>query len=586
MYPHHVLFGRDRQPFDDGRFWFHDGVHFPEPLYPFDALVADRATLSLSQASSRLFVVPPSLGCEYRILNGYFYLSANSVTDEGALNHRAQLFAKRGGFYYDHWDDLYSAWRDKVDEATRELRSLEVPDLPEVEDESVVTTGRGFGSSHALLVAYDRLLEGMDRVWQYHFEFLNLGYGAYLGFYGLCRRAFPTLPDETIARMVSAIEVDVLRPDDELRRLALLALQAGVAEPVKESRTESELLDALAGHESGERWLAEFRDVQDPWFYFSFGNGFYHDHRSWIDDTSRPLATIGSYIRSCQSGEDVARPYQAVAAERDRITTECRALLADDTRDAFEASLALARTVFPYVENHNFHIDHRYMTLFWNRTREFGALLAERGFLREQEDVFFLRHEEVRLALEELRLEWSTGGAGVALGPSHWPPIVARRKSIYEAMRRWAPPSALGVAPDSITEPMTVMLWGITNERVNEWLAEGEAAPENSISGLPASRGLAEGPARVLLDPARIGELRDGEILVAPSASTSWTPVFHTIAAVVLDTGGIMCHAAIVAREYGLPAVVGTGSATTRIKTGERLRVDAETGIVTIVERD
>jgi phosphohistidine swiveling domain-containing protein len=584
MYPHHVLFGPEQSALDDALFWFHDGLHFPEPLYPFDALVADRATLCLSQASSRLFVVPSSLGCEYRILNGYFYLSANSVTDEATLARRAELFAQRGGFYYRHWDELYAAWREKVDGATRELQSLEVPDLPEVEDESVVTTGRGFGSSHALLVAYDGLLEGMDRVWQYHFEFLNLGYGAYLVFYDLCRREFPTLPDQTIARMVSAIDVDVLRPDDELRRLALLAIELGISEPVKESRSESELRVALGRDEAVASWLAEFRDVQDPWFYFSFGNGFYHHHRSWVDDTSRPLATIGSYIRSRQSGNDIARPYDALAADRDRITAECRAALSEDARASFDRSLALARTVFPYVENHNFHIDHRYMTLFWNKTRAFGALLARNAFLHEQEDVFFLRHEEVRLALEELRLVWSTGGAGVARGTSYWPTIVARRKSIYEAMRQWAPPPALGRAPESITEPMTIMLWGITDERVNEWLAQA-ASRDRTLSGFAASPGLAEATARVLLDVGQMGELQDGEILVAPSTSTSWTPVFHRIAAVVTDTGGIMCHAAIVAREYGLPAVVGTGSATKRIETGDRLHVDANAGSVTIIER-
>ena len=82
---------------------------------------------------------------------------------------------------------------------------------------------------------------------------------------------------------------------------------------------------------------------------------------------------------------------------------------------------------------------------------------------------------------------------------------------------------------------------------------------------------------------ARLSELQDGEILVAPVTSPSWTPVFGKIAAAVSDIGGIMSHAAIVSREYGLPAVVGTGDATTRIKTGDRLRVDGDAGTVTIV---
>ena len=98
-----------------------------------------------------------------------------------------------------------------------------------------------------------------------------------------------------------------------------------------------------------------------------------------------------------------------------------------------------------------------------------------------------------------------------------------------------------------------------------------------------ASPGVVEGVARVVLPSDRLGALRQGEILVARSASTSWTPVFGTIAAAVFDSGGIMCNAATVAREYGLPIVIGTRTATRRIKTGDRLRVDADSGVVEIL---
>jgi pyruvate,water dikinase len=87
----------------------------------------------------------------------------------------------------------------------------------------------------------------------------------------------------------------------------------------------------------------------------------------------------------------------------------------------------------------------------------------------------------------------------------------------------------------------------------------------------------------VIVDVAALAELQPGEILVAPVTSPSWTPVFGTIAAAVSDIGGIMSHAAIVSREYGLPAVVGTGNATSRIKTGDRVRVDGGAGTVTIL---
>jgi len=311
---------------------------------------------------------------------------------------------------------------------------------------------------------------------------------------------------------------------------------------------------------------------------------FHHHHRSWIDDTRLPITTIGSYVARLLAGEEISPPRELLLAERERVTEQHRALVPSTLRQSFDDRLARARMVFPYVENHHFYIDHRYFTIFWNKVREFGGLLACHGYLSDGEDVFYLRHDEVRSALEELRLDWSSGGAGVPRGPRLWPPVVERRKAIYNAMGAWFPPPALGRLDEEITDPITVMLWGVTDERAHEWLSSsGHRA--DSLTGIPASPGVAEGFARVLLRADQLGELADGEILVAPVTSPSWTPVFHRIAGAVLDTGGIMCHAAIVAREYGLPAVVGTGIGTKRIRTGDRVRIDADAGTVTILGR-
>ena len=584
MYPRYTRFGDGRGDVGEGRFWFRDDMHWSEPLHPFDAVVVDFSVVALSQASARLFAVPASLGIEYRILNGYGYVSPRSITDRATIERRARLFADRGGFYYDHWDDLYASWLQKVEDATRELAALEIPTLPEFEDMVVVTEGRGWGSSHALLVAYNRLIEGLDRVFQYHFEFLNLGYLAYLVFYEFCREAFPDMRDEAVSQMVTGIDVVVVRPDEELKRLAQLAVELEIGAAVKASETEEALRAALADSEAGARWLGEFERAKDPWFYFSYGNGLSSYHRSWIDDTSLPIAMVASYIGRLEAGERISRPREAVVDERDRLTEEHRARLDAETRLIFDERLALARTVFPFVENHNFYIDHRYLAIFWNKVREFGALFAGHGFLEREEDIFYLRHDEVPAALAELRILWSTGGTGAVEPPAHWTRIVERRRSIREAMRRWSPPPVLGRAPQEIADPMTIMLWGVTTERVRDWLGEAGALDSRVLAGIPASPGVAEGHARVITDPNQLGQLEDGEILVAPSTSTSWTPVFARLAAAVSDSGGLMCHAAIVAREYGLPAVVGTLTATRLIRTGARIRVDGTAGVVTILD--
>ena len=130
---------------------------------------------------------------------------------------------------------------------------------------------------------------------------------------------------------------------------------------------------------------------------------------------------------------------------------------------------------------------------------------------------------------------------------------------------------------------MTIMLWGITTERVQAWL-DGDGAAAGTLTGFAGSPGVAEGTARVVITVDELDRLQDGEILVAPVTSPSWTPVFRRIRAAVSDIGGVMSHAAIVAREYGLPAVVGTGFATSTIRTGQRIRVDGDNGVVTLLD--
>jgi rifampicin phosphotransferase len=106
---------------------------------------------------------------------------------------------------------------------------------------------------------------------------------------------------------------------------------------------------------------------------------------------------------------------------------------------------------------------------------------------------------------------------------------------------------------------------------------------EGDLRGEPVSPGVAEGKVRVVLDP-RGAVLEPGEILVCPATDPGWTPLFLTAGALVMEMGGLVTHGAVVAREYGIPAVVGVHEATTRLETGQRVRVDGTSGIVTRLE--
>ena len=391
MYPYYALFSEERRDSEEVRGWFRDGMHFPEPMYPFDFVTADSPYLSLGQANSRIFLVPPALGIDHRVLYGWVYMSANPVTDEAEVGRRAQEFQKRAGFYFQNWDELYGRWQAKVEDEIRGIESLEVPELPDVEDEAVVTEARGLGSSHTLLVAYNRLLESVDRIWQYHFEFLNLGYAAYLTFYQLCKQSFPDIGDQTIAMMVAGDRRRPLPPRRGAEAACEARSGATASTDAVESRRDEESLRRPFRSDAGTEWLADWDATKSPWFNYSNGNGFYHHHRSWIDDPAIPIAGIRSYIERLEAGEEISRPLDAVIAERDRVASEYRELLADDEsrRRSTRASASRA-PCFPTSRTTTSTSSTGTTRCSGTRCASSASSSPAHGFLDDSEDIFYL----------------------------------------------------------------------------------------------------------------------------------------------------------------------------------------------------
>jgi pyruvate, water dikinase len=580
MYPYYALFDERRRDTDENRFWFWNSMHFPVPMPAFDVICIDSPYQAVGAWQNRVFAVPPAMGIDYRCVNGYIYISGNPVTDPAKIAERAEFFQQRAGHYFQNWPELYGKWRSKMEALIGELGELEVPDLPEYEPDEVAFGDDRNTAFYEVLDAYSRALRLGDMMWQHHFEFLLLGYGAYGTFAEFCKGHLPDIPDQHIAQMVAGIDVILFRPDAELRRLARLAIEMDVDAAFAQGRTPQEIDADLAQSDPGRQWLEELEKVKDPWFNMATGDGLYHYYRSWLDDPAIPYASLIGHISALKAGEQIDRPTEQIERERDRLAEEYGALLDDSSRTSFNELLNLSRTVFPYVEEHKFYCDYWFLTRWWNKIREFGALLARNNFLEDGEDVFQLSRYEVASALDELVLTWATGGR--AVGPQHWPPIVARRKEILAKLADWTPPPAIGVTPEAVTDPMTIMLWGVTTERVHEWARQQDGGAV--LAGAAAAPGVVEGQARVVRSVDQIGDVRDGEILVCGSTSPAWAPIFSKIKATVTDVGGVMSHAAIVAREYGLPAVVGTGRATSAIRTGQTVRVDGSEGTVTILD--
>jgi phosphohistidine swiveling domain-containing protein len=580
MYPYYSLFDERRRDADEPRFWFWNSMHFPLPMPAFDVFCVDSPYQAFAEWQNRFFAVPPAMGIEYRIVNGYVYISGNPVLDPEKIAERAEFFQRRAGYYFEHWEELYEKWKEKMQALIAQLTELRVPDLSEYDSDELMLDDTQQSTFFQLLETYDHTLRCCDLAWQHHFELLMLGYGAYMTFADFCKSQLPDIPDQHIAQMIAGIDVVLFRPDAELRRLARLAVDTGVDAAFVDGRSPDAIDAELSTSDAGRAWLDELEQVKDPWFNMATGDGLYHYYGSWLDDPSIPYASLNGYVRALKAGEEIERPTEEIQRERDRLSEEYGALLGDEARKTFEELLALSRRVFPFVEEHKFYCDYWFLTRWWNKVREFGALLQRHRVLEDAEDVFHLRRDEVAAALNDLLLAWAAGGE--PLGPKHWPPIVARRKELLERLAEWTPPPALGVAPEAIMDPAVIMLWGITTERVSEWARQQDGGVE--LRGAAASPGTVEGVARVVIDVRQIRDVRDGDILVCPITSPAWAPIFSNVKAVVTDIGGVMSHAAIVCREYGLPAVVGTGRATSQIQTGQRIRVDGSAGTVTLVE--
>jgi pyruvate,water dikinase len=156
--------------------------------------------------------------------------------------------------------------------------------------------------------------------------------------------------------------------------------------------------------------------------------------------------------------------------------------------------------------------------------------------------------------------------------------VVADRRRAYSGYAGLPPYPAL------IRGRFDPYAWAADPDRRSDLFVAGEREPAaDTVRGFAGSAGVVEGTVRVLTDATDGNELRSGEVLVTTVTNVGWTPLFPRLAAVVTDVGAPLSHAAIVARELGIPAVVGCGNATMRLRTGDRVRVDGSAGTVEVV---
>jgi len=589
MYNYYHLFNREdpaRIADESSRFWFRASIHLPDPLYPLDSnLSCDLHYGGVSALANRTLRIPVLRGLDFRVLNGHVYLHSIEVNSPEEREQRAQVFGPRINYVLQNWREYYRDVFGGSESLIEEMKQLQFSELLELEPESVVPELHQRFPVAQMYREYLKFWDILVRMGQQTLKALLPSYGGYLVFIENMRKLFPGIPDKAISQMIQGFESKLFRPVEELQKLAQLAVDTQVTEQLLQAGTYEAAAAALAQTAAGQAWIEQFEAARDPWFEITTGEGWQKQSISWNDNLDVPLVSIKNYIQALQAGEVITRPKEAVLRERDRVTREYRGLIQNkEDVEGFERLVELTRSLAPASEDHNIYHGSFFHSLYDRKIRRMGRLLVQHGIIQQSEDVFLLNRHDLDSCIWEIYTSWSRGLEPA--GRYHWPKKIKRRKEIMARFKGWVSPPALGPVPDAVRNPLAIVHFGITEERIQSWLEADEATGEalKELVGFPGSSGVVQGVARVCSNIEDVGTLQRGEILVTQSTAPTWAPAFQAAAGCVTDMGGVFCHAAIVAREYGLPAVVGTGYATIRINTGDRIMIDGGTGVVKILE--
>ncbi|BBB47690.1 PEP/pyruvate-binding domain-containing protein [Pelolinea submarina] len=357
-------------------------------------------------------------------------------------------------------------------------------------------------------------------------------------------RGMPNNPttqmDLALWRIAKAIRQDpaVLRLFRENEASELNRLYAGGRLPPAAAQEIDAFLKVYAGRGLGEIDMGSSRWGEDPTHVFEMLNGY-------LSIENPDMAPDVVFERSAQEAQSAIDELVHLAGQNGGGRRRAR-------RARFLAGRM--RNLMGLRESPKFFV----VRLFWIAHRaleESGQDFVDAGVLEQAEDIFFLTTNEIRALAGGEERDWRS--------------LVAARREVRrrELARRQIPRLLL------------------SNGRAFYEGIQAEDVGAGSLVGSPVSPGSVQGRVRVVLDP-RKAQLQSGEIMVCPGTDPSWTPLFLTAAGLVMETGGMMTHGAVVAREYGIPAIVGVDRATQRLKTGQLIRINGSSGRITLVEEE
>jgi pyruvate,water dikinase len=540
------------KPGDENVFWFLD-FHWSRGLTPLAAtLWSADGYCAGTQGASESLPLPPGRGITCRFAGTHLYGSPLPETDPREIGARANRLAVNLPHFLANYRSIWDAGRDELEDTWNYFQGVDLTSVPTGGLGTLIQQGRRYHK----------------RAMEIHFNVMYPMLVNFLGFYGAC--AEMGIDTNLVGKFLQGEETKIMELDRELYGLAVKARQAGLAE-VFAAHEPGELRAALSAHGgSAAQWLTDFDD-----FLAVYG------HRqdatcdvglpSWIEDNTNPLGAVKTFLLK-ETDHDFEAAARNALEERDAAIDTARSGLTREEQAVFDGGLAANQAAnFPWwQDDHNFYIDLKVMLPLRKSCQE----LARRVGADHRDDMLYLFWPEL---------------LDVAAGKRYsgeLKSLVAARRQYFDHWhaRRGEMPKVLGTVPDTVEDPVLIEIFGI-NPGYLRTAQNPDAASQTTLSGVAAARGQATGIARVLQSSDELHRLAPGEILVCESTSPNWTPAFGKIGGAVCDGGGMLSHAAIVGREYGVPTVTSVGVATLAIGDGDQVEVDGTNGKVTILKR-
>lgn len=551
---------------DGGIFWFRDDLHNPYPVTPFGMSTVHRGHMWGYALSAEKAKLPPSRGAVIKTHKGRVYLGFVGITDPKEVEARAKEFGPFIQKSMDEWEIFYG-------EAMKEGEYLTVPNVRK--DLS--------GLSFAQLAEHLRNCQWVcRRCWYLHFLTMYVADTVYIGGEEFAKKY--GLEEKDYAMMLKGFETKALATDRGQFRLAKSAMAKPEVIALLEGDESIEVAtEKIKGAEGGGEWWKEVQAYLNEFGHRSTAAILDVNFPTWYEDPSPVIENIRNTLPRIRDGWDFEEERENTVKSREKAIEEFRNKLNPEDKSVFDKGLPQWQQAYTFNEDHWFYFEQVSWSGLHYAAMESGRRFTGQGILEEPGDIFFLTYEEVLETLESCdeALEVASYGYSHLLRP-----LVAYRKKLSRAAEEDKGPAFVGVLPAQVEDPIAIKVFGLTGfvlDKARKEMAGETIEVGKRIEGFPGSPGQIQGRARVITGHEDFAKLKTGDILVCPYTSPAWTPIFPKIKGVVTDSGGMLTHAAITAREYGIPAVVGTWVATTAIKDGDIIRIDGTNGVVEIL---